>query len=109
MFDENKVFDGYFELPDGYQVQLMVLRDYPSGKGRRGKPSVFRSRVWIGHASEPEPLVYRAQEHPELQVAIDACYSLLLIGAEGVVGSLAAMAAIQQQVHHYFSGVKVPG
>ena len=109
MLDENKVFDGYFELPDGYQVQLMVLRDYPAGKGRRGKPSVFRSRVWIGQATQPEPLVYRAQEHPELQVAIDACYSMLLSGAPVAVHSPAAMEAIQLQVHQYFSGVSITG
>lgn len=103
--EENKAFEAYYELPEGYQVQLMVLRDYPGGKGRKGrKMSIFRSRVWIGHASQSEPMIYKSQEHADLQVAIDACYSLMLSSARGVVDSAEALSLLQLRVHTYFSG-----
>jgi hypothetical protein len=103
--DENMAFEAYYELPDGYQVQLMVLRDYPIGQGRKGrKMSIFRSRVWVGHECQSEPMSYKSQEHTDLQVAIDACYSLVLISARGVIDSAAALDLLQQRVHTYFSG-----
>jgi hypothetical protein len=107
--EEAKVFDAYVELPDGYEVQLMVLRDFPGGRAKRGlRMNIFRSRVWIGHTEEPEPLVYRSQEHPDMSIAVDACYSILLATARSAVNSPAALEAIQQHVHQYFGGTKVP-
>jgi hypothetical protein len=107
--DDNKVFDASFELPDGYEVQMMVLRDYQGGRARRGAVSVFRSRVWVGHVSESDPLLHRSQEHPELNVAIDACYSMLLQGAGQVVDSPGALEAIREKVHAYFHGIEQVG
>ncbi|HWH72624.1 MAG TPA: hypothetical protein VNT26_24895 [Candidatus Sulfotelmatobacter sp.] len=104
--DENKVFDLYFELPDGYEVQLMVLRDYPGGRTRRGAPSVFRSRVWIGHVAESDPLTHKSQEHPELNVAVDSCYSMLLQGASHAITSPAALEELNARVHSYFHGIE---
>lgn len=103
--DENKEFEAFFELPDGYQVQLMVLKDFPGGRAKRGlRMSIFRSRVWVGHQNEPDPLLHRSQEHPDLSVAVDACYSLLLSAAPHAVDSPHALAAIDQLVHQYFGG-----
>lgn len=108
--DENKLFDVYFELPDGYEAQLMVLRDFPGGQPKRGlKMSIFRSRVWVGLSTESDPLLYKSEEHADLQVAIDGCYSVLLAGARQVVNSPDALEAIQQRVHAYFSGVSRVG
>ena len=68
--DEAKVYEAYHELPDGFEVQVMVLQDYPGGRQRRGlTPSIYRARVWIGVAEEPDPLLHRSQEHPALQAA----------------------------------------
>jgi hypothetical protein len=102
--DENLVFEAYFELPDGYEVQLMVLRDWPGGRQRRGAPSVFRSRVWVGHESESDPLHHRSQEHPELNTAVDACYSMLLQDSRLVVTSPGALEELRTRCHAYFSG-----
>lgn len=99
--DEGKLFDQYFDLPEGYQVQLMVLMDIPS---QRPRVAVYRSRVWIGHESESDPMFYKSQEHEELRRSIDACYSMLLKSAPGVIDSPAALEALHQQVHAYFSG-----
>lgn len=104
LVDENKVFDAYYDLPDGYEVQLMVLRDFAGGRARRGAPKVFRSRVWIGHTSESEPLLHKSQEHSELNTAVDACYSILLQTAITSVDSPAALSAIRDRVHQYFHG-----
>ena len=104
--DENKVFDLYFELPDGYEVQLMVLRDHPGGKSRRGAMAIFRSRVWIGHVSESDPLMHRSQEHPEVNVAVDSCYSMLLQGASHAITSPEALEALNARVHSYFHGIE---
>lgn len=104
--DENKVFDLFFELPDGYEVQLMVLRDYPGGRSRRGAMSIFRSRVWIGHVAESDPLLYKSQEHPELNVAVDSCYSLLLQSAGYAINSPIALEALNERVHSYFHGIE---
>lgn len=105
MLEDAKVFEGYFELPDGYQVQLMVLQDYPGGRKRRGaKRSIFRSRIWVGHESEPEPLLHRSQEVPDLQLSIDTCYSMLLNVSHSVINSPTALTTLKEQVHHYFSG-----
>lgn len=103
--DESKLFEAYFHLPDGYEVQLMVLCDYPGGRPKRGlKMSIFRSRVWIGHESESEPFLYRSQEHHELRVAIDSCYSTALATSRTCINSPAALAALEEQVHKYFAG-----
>jgi hypothetical protein len=102
--DENLVFEAYFELPDGYEVQLMVLRDWPGGRQRRGAPSVFRSRIWIGHESESDPLHHRSQEHPEVNVAVDACYSMLLHDSRLAVTSPAALEEIRTRCHAFFDG-----
>ncbi|MFZ5814398.1 MAG: hypothetical protein ACOY93_03740 [Bacillota bacterium] len=99
--EEGKLFDQYMELPDGYQVQLMVLMEIPASRPR---VAVYRSRLWIGHESEPDPMIYKSQEHVELRRAIDACYSMLLKSAPLAVGSPTAIEAIHQQVHAYFSG-----
>lgn len=99
--EEGKLFDQYFDLPEGYQVQLMVLMEIPT---RRPRVAVYRSRVWIGHQSEPDPMLYKSQEHEELRRSIDACYSLLLRSASGVIDSPVALEAVHQQVHAYFSG-----
>jgi hypothetical protein len=104
--DENKVFEAYFELPDGYEVQLMVLRDYPGGRARRGAMSIFRSRVWVGHVTEADPLLHRSQEHPELNVAVDACYSMLLQAAPLAVNSPEAIEYVRRRVHDYFHGLE---
>jgi hypothetical protein len=103
---DEKAFDASLTLPGGYEVQLMVLRDYPAGRPRRGAKRVFRSRIWIGLVDEPDPLVHRSQEHPELSTAVDACYSMLLHAARTCVDSPAALAAIQETVDQYF-GVRV--
>lgn len=104
--DENKVFDLYLELPDGYEVQLMVLRDYPGGRSRRGAMSIFRSRVWIGHVSESDPLLHRSQEHPELNIAVDSCYSMALQGAGHAITSPVAIEALRERAHSYFHGIE---
>lgn len=105
--EDAKVYETYFELPDGYQVQLMVLQDFPGGRARRGlRRSIFRSRVWIGHESEPEPLIHRSQELTDLKLSVDACYSLLLSASPGVVDSPLALAELRQRVHAYFSGLR---
>lgn len=107
--EEDKVFEAYFELSDGYEVQVMVLRDFAGGKARRGAARVFRSRVWIGHTSESDPLHHRSQEHQELNTAVDACYSMLLQGAPGVVDSPAALEELRFRCHEYFQGAPVGG
>lgn len=99
--EEGKLFDQYFDLPDGYQVQLMVLMEIPA---RRPRVAVYRSRVWIGHESQSDPMQYKSEEHEELRRSIDACYSLLLKSAPGVIDSPRALEAVHQQVHAYFSG-----
>lgn len=110
MMEENKAFDDYWLLPDGYEVQLMVLRDYPGGRQQRGaKRTVFRSRIWIGHQSESEPMLHRGQEHTDLQIAMDACHSMLLDGAPKVIDSPLALAEIRQRVDLRFQGVRTHG
>ena len=99
--EEGKLFDQYVELPDGYQVQLMVLMEIPT---KRPRVAVYRSRVWIGHESDPDPMLYKSEEHEELRRSIDACFSLLLKSAPMVIGSPTALEAVQQQVHIYFTG-----
>jgi len=99
--EEGKLFDAYYDLPEGYQVQLMVLMEIPE---RRPRVAVYRSRIWIGHAAEPDPMLYKSQEHDELRSSIDGCYSLLLHSARHVINSPIALEAVQQQVHAYFSG-----
>ncbi|HEY3368078.1 MAG TPA: hypothetical protein VGK74_23705 [Symbiobacteriaceae bacterium] len=107
--DESKVFETYFELPDGYQVQWMVLRDYPGGKPKRGlKMSIFRSRVWIGHEAESEPIFYRSQEHQDLRVAIDACYSTTLSTSRSCINSPTALEVLAERIHKHFSGASRP-
>lgn len=99
------MFETFFELPDGYQVQLMVLQDFPGGRQKRGlRRNIYRTRIWVGHESEAEPLLHRSQEVADLQLSIDACYSLVLSAAPGIIDSPAAIAAVQEQVHAYFSG-----
>jgi len=99
------VFEAGYELPDGYQVQLMVLQDFPGGRQRRGlRMNVYRSRVWVGHELEAEPLLHRSQEHADRCLAIDACYSMLLTGARQVVDSPDALAAVQECVDEHFCG-----
>jgi|GEM_PF-1697446 len=108
--EEEKVFDAYFALPDGYEAQLMVLRGHPGGRaGRSKKQTVFRSRVWIGHELEPDPLLHRSQEHVDLTVAIDACYSMLLNGSRVAISSPAALAGLEERVDQYFSGTPQAG
>lgn len=103
--EEAKVYEAYHELPDGFEVQVMVLQDYPGGRPRRGlAPSIYRARVWIGVSTEPDPLLHRSQEHPDLQAAIDACYTMLLTSARQVIGSPAALAALEGHVERYFQG-----
>lgn len=103
--EDSKVFEGYLELPDGYQVQLMVLQDYPGGRKKRAiKRSIFRSRIWVGHESEPEPLLHRSQEVADLQLSIDSCYSMLLNVSHTVINSPVALAVLREYVHQYFSG-----
>ncbi|MFZ5826287.1 MAG: hypothetical protein ACOY94_18480 [Bacillota bacterium] len=99
--EEGKLFDQYVELPDGYQVQLMVLMEIPT---KRPRVAVYRSRVWIGHESDPDPMLYKSEEHEELRRSIDACFSLLLKSAPMVIASPTALEAVQQQVHAYFTG-----
>ncbi|MGE5675970.1 MAG: hypothetical protein ACM3XM_19145 [Mycobacterium leprae] len=107
--EDTKVFEAHFDLPDGYEVQLMVLKDFPGGQQKRGlKMNIYRSRVWIGHVTESEPLTYRSQEHEDSRVAIDACYSTLLSAARSVIDSAEALAAVQSQVHNYFVGSSQP-
>jgi hypothetical protein len=103
--DEAKVYEAFVELPDGYEVQVMVLQDYPGGRQRRGlAPSIYRARVWIGTSEEPDPLLHRSQEHSELQAAVDACYSMLLNSARQVIASPAALAVLEGQIERYFQG-----
>ncbi len=102
--EEDKLFDLWLTLPDGYQVQLMVMRDYPGGRRRRGaRMNVYRSRLWIGLEVEAEPLLYRSQEHTDPHVAVDACYSMLLAAAPTVIDSPDALAVAQERVHAHFS------
>lgn len=99
------VYEASFDLPDGYQVQVMVLQDFPGGQRKRGlRMNVFRSRIWIGHVSEPEAMVHRSQEHQEKHIAIDACHSMLLLGARQAIDSPAALAALESKVHAHFLG-----
>lgn len=103
--EEAKIFEEFIDLPDGYQIQMMVLRDFPGGRQRRGlKMSVYRSRIWIGHETEEEPLLHKSQEHPDLQVAVESCYSMLLASATITVGSTTALGALQERVHSFFAG-----
>lgn len=103
--EDTKVFEAFYDLPDGYQVQLMVLQDFPGGRQKRGlRMNVYRTRVWIGHQSEADPLLHRSQEHSDLHLAIDACFSLLLGGARHAVNSPDAVASIERQVDQYFCG-----
>lgn len=103
--EDSKVFEAFYELPDGYQVQLMVLQDFPGGRQKRGlRMNIYRSRVWVGHESEPEPLLHRSQEHTDVNLSVDACYSLLLSCARQAVTSPEAVAAIERQVDQYFCG-----
>lgn len=105
--EDTKVFDAYFELPEGYQVQLMVLQDYPGGRAKRGvRMDVFRSRIWIGNEAETEPVLHKSQEHNDLPIAIDACYSMALNSARTVIDSPAALERLQERVHEYFCGSK---
>lgn len=105
MDGETKRFDICIDLPDGYEVQLMVLQDFPGGRKRRGlKMNVYRSRIWIGHQAEPEPLLHRSQEHGDLQMAVDACYSMLLLCCGEVVDSADALEAARRQADQYFGG-----
>ncbi len=99
--EEGKLFDACFDLPGGYQVQMMVLVEIPE---KRPRVAVYRSRVWIGHETESDPMLYKSQEHDELRRSIDGCYSLLLHSARHVIDSPTALEAVQQQVHTYFSG-----
>jgi hypothetical protein len=103
--DEGKLFDAFYDLPDGYQVQLMVLQEYPAGLGGREEAPVFRSRLWIGTAAEPEPLLHRNQEYRDARLAIDGCFSMLLAAAAGVVDSPLALEAVRQLAHKHFVGV----
>lgn len=103
--EEGKLFDQCFELPDGYEVQMMVLMEVPS---KRPRVARYRSRLWIGHADLSDPLLYKSQEYDGPSQAIDACYSLLLKSAPEVIDSPDALAAVREQVHSYFSGA-VPG
>lgn len=99
------MYEASYELPDGYQVQLMVLQDFPGGRQRRGlRMNVYRSRVWIGHEAEPEPLLHRSQEHADLSLAIDACYSMLLTGGRQIIESPVALGAVAQCVDAHFCG-----
>jgi hypothetical protein len=94
MDDENKAFDAYYELPGGFEVQLMVLRDYPGGRRMRGlKRSIFRSRIWIGHNEEAEPLFHSSQEHGTLEGAIASCYQMML---STTAADLVSESALQQ-------------
>lgn len=95
--DEEKLFDRFLTLPDGYQVQLMVM-------GGRTGGCCYRSRIWLGHESESEPMLYRCQMHPDFGRSVDACYSLMLQNAPKVFGSAAALAAVQQHAHDHFHG-----
>ncbi len=105
LMEDSKVFEAFYDLPDGYQVQLMVLQDFPGGRQKRGlRMNIYRTRIWVGHESEPEPLLHRSQEHTDVQLAVDACYSLLLASARFTVNSPDAVAAIERQVDHYFCG-----
>lgn len=99
--EEGKLFDQCFELPDGYQVQLMVLMEIPS---KRPRVATYRSRLWIGHESISDPMLYKSQEFDEPNQAIDACYSMLLKSAPEAIDSPDALAAVREQVHSYFSG-----
>jgi hypothetical protein len=101
--DEAKVYEAFLDLPDGYEVQVMVLQDFPGGRPRRGAPQIYRSRIWIGMTAEPDPLLHRSQEHPDFQAAVDACYSMLLASARQVMNSPAALATLQAQVDRYFA------
>lgn len=98
--DGGKLFDRSLDLPDGYQVQLMVL---PEGSDH----VLYRSRVWIGLESETDPMLYRCEIYPEYRRSVDACYSLLLKSASAVIESPAALAAVHELVHDYFEGMAV--
>jgi len=90
--DEGKVFDEFLDLPDGYQAQLMVMAEPVSGFRRK---VAYRSRVWLGHESEMDPYLYRAQVHWNLEEAIRACYAMLAQLAPYCFRSRAAVEAVR--------------
>jgi len=90
--DEGKVFDLFLDLPDGYQVQLMVMAEPLSGSGRK---VAYRSRVWLGHENEMDPYVYRWQICWDLEEAIRTCYALLWQAAPQCFRSRAALEAVR--------------
>jgi len=98
------VYNRCVTLPDGYEVQLMVMRDFAggwAGSGRRGM--VYRARVWIGTTWEREPLLYRSQEHGSPGAAVDACYRMLAASAPRVVESVAAREAARRLTDGHFA------
>ncbi len=90
--EAGKVFEQFLDLPDGYQAQVMVMAEPVSGFA--GKVA-YRSRVWLGHESEMDPYLYRAQVHWNLEEAIRACYAMLRQAAPYCFRSRAAIDAIR--------------
>lgn len=102
--EESKLFDVSFNLPDGFQVQMMVLMEVPEGPRRVGAGAVvYRSRLWMGHQLESDPMLYRSQEHREVAPAIDACYAMLLESAQRVIISPSALAEVERRVERHLS------
>lgn len=101
VMEEGKLFDRFLDLPDGYQVQLMVLAEPLEDPVNE---VVYRSRIWLGHESQMDPMLHIGESHWELRRAIDSCFSMLLQHAPRVFDSPVALAAVDQEVHTYFTG-----
>lgn len=98
------VYNRCVTLPDGYEVQLMVMRDTAGGRARSDRRGmVYRARVWIGTVWEREPLLYRSQEHGTAAAALDACYRMLGASAHRVVESVAAREAARRLADGHFA------
>jgi len=97
------VYNRCVTLPDGYEAQLMVMRDFAGGwAGSDKRGMVYRARVWIGTVWERDPLLYRSQEHASPGAAVDACYRMLAASAPRVVASPVAREAVQRLADGHF-------
>lgn len=101
--EETKVFDQFLDLPDGYQVQLMVMAEPLTGSRRQ--EVVYRSRIWLGHESEMDPMLHRSQVRWELEAAIDACYSMLVQSAPHCFESVTALQAAYEAAQTRLEGL----
>lgn len=108
--EDAKVYEEYLELPDGYQIHLMVLQEaMKRGRGRAPRQLIYRSRIWIGVESEEEARVHRCQEHTDLKEAVDACWRMLgESAARAIDGSQIALRQVEAATSAYFRAEPQP-